>query len=278
MLRWRGGIGRSEARQRAFELLEQVEIPSPRSRLNAFPHELSGGMRQRVMIAIALAASPKLLIADEPTTALDVTVQAQILDLLRSLQRQSGLAMILITHDLGVIAEIADRVMVLYAGRVAETAPVRAIFDAPAHPYTQVLLGSIPDIDAPRSRLVTIPGTVPDALHMPPGCRFAPRCRFRQPPCEQAPPALRALATDHEAACLHASGELRRARMSETLLIEARGVRKHFPVRTTSFGPAPLVRAVDGVDLGIRKGETLGLVGESGCGKSTLRPAVPAAA
>ncbi len=154
------------------------------------PHELSGGMRQRVMIAIALAASPKLLIADEPSTALDVTVQAQILDLLRSLQRQSGLALILITHDLGVIAEIADRVMVLYAGRVAETAPVRAIFDAPAHPYTQVLLGSIPDIDAPRSRLATIPGTVPDALHMPPGCRFAPRCRYRQPPCEQAPPAV----------------------------------------------------------------------------------------
>jgi oligopeptide/dipeptide ABC transporter ATP-binding protein len=208
VLRWRGGLGRSEARQRAFELLEQVEIPSPRSRLNAFPHELSGGMRQRVMIAIALAASPKLLIADEPSTALDVTVQAQILDLLRSLQRQSGLAMILITHDLGVIVEIADRVMVLYAGRVAETAPVRAIFNAPAHPYTQVLLGSIPDIDAPRSRLVTIPGTVPDALHMPPGCRFAPRCRFRQRPCEQAPPALRALATDHEAACLYASGEL----------------------------------------------------------------------
>jgi oligopeptide/dipeptide ABC transporter ATP-binding protein len=165
-------------------------------------------MRQRVMIAIALAASPKLLIADEPSTALDVTVQAQILDLLRSLQRQSGLAMILITHDLGVIAEIADRVMVLYAGRVAETAPVRAIFNVPSHPYTQVLLGSIPDIDAPRSRLVTIPGTVPDALHMPPGCRFAPRCRFRQAPCEQAPPVLRALATDHEAACLYASGEL----------------------------------------------------------------------
>jgi oligopeptide/dipeptide ABC transporter ATP-binding protein len=159
------------------------------------------------MIAIALAASPKLLIADEPSTALDVTVQAQILDLLRSLQRQSGLAMILITHDLGVIAEIADRVMVLYAGRVAETAPVRAIFDAPAHPYTQVLLGSIPDIDAPRSRLVTIPGTVPDALHMPPGCRFAPRCRFRQAPCDQAPPVLRELATNHSAACLYA-GEL----------------------------------------------------------------------
>jgi peptide/nickel transport system ATP-binding protein len=208
VLRWRGGLGRSEARRRALELLELVEIPSPRSRLDAFAHELSGGMRQRVMIAIALAASPKLLIADEPSTALDVTVQAQILDLLRSLQRQSGLAMILITHDLGVIAEIADRVMVLYAGRVAETAPVRTIFDAPAHPYTQVLLGSIPDIAAQRARLATIPGSVPDALNMPPGCRFAPRCQYCQPPCEPAPPALRPLATDHDVACLRAFGEL----------------------------------------------------------------------
>jgi peptide/nickel transport system ATP-binding protein len=208
VLRWRGGLGRTHARQRALELLEQVEIPSPRSRLDAFPHELSGGMRQRVMIAIALAASPKLLIADEPSTALDVTVQAQILDLLRSLQRQSGLAMILITHDLGVIAEIADRVMVLYAGRVAETAPVRTIFDAPAHPYTQVLLGSIPDIAAQRARLATIPGAVPDALNMPPGCRFAPRCQYCQSPCEMSPPALRPLATDHDVACLRAFGEL----------------------------------------------------------------------
>jgi peptide/nickel transport system ATP-binding protein len=208
VLRWRGGLSRTDARRRALELLEQVEIPSPRSRFDAFPHELSGGMRQRIMIAIALAANPKLLIADEPSTALDVTVQAQILDLLRSLQRQSGLAMILITHDLGVIAEIADRVLVLYAGRVAETAPVRTIFDAPAHPYTQALLGSIPNIDASRSRLAMFPGTVPDALHMPLGCRFAPRCQYRQTPCELAPPALRALMADHKAACLYASDEL----------------------------------------------------------------------
>ena len=208
VLRWRGGLGRTEARQRALELLEQVEIPSPRRRLDAYPHELSGGMRQRVMIAIALAASPKLLIADEPSTALDVTVQAQILDLLRSLQRRSGLTMILITHDLGVIAEIADRVMVLYAGRVAETAPVRTIFDAPAHPYTRLLLESIPDIAARRERLATNPGAVPDVFSMPPGCRFAPRCPYRQAPCEQAPPALRPLAPDHHAACLRAFGEL----------------------------------------------------------------------
>jgi oligopeptide/dipeptide ABC transporter ATP-binding protein len=208
VLRWRGRLGRTEARKRALELLEQVEIPSPASRLNAYPHELSGGMRQRVMIAIALAARPKLLIADEPSTALDVTVQAQILDLLRGLQRQTGLALILITHDLGVIAEIADRVLVLYAGRVAEVAPVRTIFDAPAHPYTQVLLASIPDIAARRDRLATIPGAVPGAMEMPPGCRFAPRCAYRRPPCEAAPPEMRGVGSDHTVSCLRAFGEL----------------------------------------------------------------------
>ncbi len=208
VLRWRGRLGRGEARRRALELLEQVEIPSPASRLNAYPHELSGGMRQRVMIAIALAASPKLLIADEPSTALDVTVQAQILDLLRGLQRQTGLSLILITHDLGVIAEIADRVMVLYAGRVAEVAPVRTIFDAPAHPYTQVLLASIPDIASRRERLATIPGAVPGAMDMPPGCRFAPRCPYRRPPCEAAPPELRTVGGGHAVSCLRAFGEL----------------------------------------------------------------------
>jgi oligopeptide/dipeptide ABC transporter ATP-binding protein len=204
VLRWRAGLAPAAARQRVLELLEQVEIPSPSSRLNAYPHELSGGMRQRVMIAIALAASPKLLIADEPSTALDVTVQAQILDLLRSLQRQSGLAMLLITHDLGVIAEIADRVMVLYAGRVAESGPVRTIFDAAAHPYTQALLRSVPDAAFRRKRLATIPGKVPDALNMPAGCRFAPRCQYCQASCEQAPPVLRTIATNHLVACLYA--------------------------------------------------------------------------
>jgi oligopeptide/dipeptide ABC transporter ATP-binding protein len=207
-LRWRRNMGHREARQRALELLEQVEIPSPKTRLDAYPHELSGGMRQRVMIAIALAANPKLLIADEPSTALDVTVQAQILDLLRGLQRSVGLSLILITHDLGVIAEIADRVMVLYAGRVAETAGVRTIFDAPAHPYTQVLLASIPDIGQRRDRLATIPGVVPGSMGMPPGCRFAPRCQYCQPPCEVTPPQMRQLSPDHAAACLHAFGEL----------------------------------------------------------------------
>ncbi len=208
VLRWRGRMRGAAARGRALELLEQVEIPSPRSRLNAYPHELSGGMRQRVMIAIALAASPRLLIADEPSTALDVTVQAQLLDLLRGLRRDAGLSLILITHDLGVIAEIADRVMVLYAGRVAETAPVRTLFDAPAHPYTQVLLASIPDMTSRRSRLATIPGTVPGTLDMPPGCRFAPRCAYRHALCERVPPPLRPLSSEHAAGCLRPFGEL----------------------------------------------------------------------
>ena len=202
VLRWRGRLGGGAARRRALELLEQVEIPSARSRLHAYPHELSGGMRQRVMIAIALAADPKLLIADEPTTALDVTVQAQILDLLRALQRGTGLSLILITHDLGVIAEITDRVLVLYAGRVAEVAPVRRIFDVPAHPYTEALLGSIPDIGGGRHRLTTIPGSVPGALAMPSGCRFAPRCRYRQAACETAPPPLHRNSPDHAVACI----------------------------------------------------------------------------
>ena len=206
VLRWRGRMSRSAARRRALELLEQVEIPSPRSRMLAYPHELSGGMRQRVMIAIALAAEPKLLIADEPTTALDVTVQAQILDLLRGLQQQTGLSLILITHDLGVIAEITDRVMVLYAGRVAEVAPVRTIFDAPAHPYTEALLGSVPDVVGGRHRLTSIPGSVPGAASMPPGCRFAPRCQHRRARCDAASPPLMSVALDHQVGCIRPFG------------------------------------------------------------------------
>ena len=185
VLRWRGGMRGGAARRRALELLEQVEIPSPRSRLNAYPHELSGGMRQRVMIAIALAAEPAAADRRRAEHGARRTVQAQILDLLRGLRRDAGLSLILITHDLGVIAEIADRVMVLYAGRVAEMAPVRTMFDAPAHPYTQVLLASIPDITSRRARLATIPGTVPGAMNMPPGCRFAPRCPYRHALCER---------------------------------------------------------------------------------------------
>jgi oligopeptide/dipeptide ABC transporter ATP-binding protein len=202
VLRRRRGLSAEAARAEAAALFRRVEIPSPEQRLMAYPHELSGGMRQRVMIAMALAASPKLLIADEPTTALDVTVQAQILDLLRELQRESGLAMLFITHDLGIIAEIADRVLVIYAGAVAEVAPVRRIFDAPQHPYTQALLASIPKNSGPRGRLASIDGAVPAATDMPVGCRFAPRCAYRRDVCSEAPPPVRAVGAGHAVGCL----------------------------------------------------------------------------
>jgi peptide/nickel transport system ATP-binding protein len=197
----RRGMAAGEARKEVLRLFQRVEIPSAEQRLSSYPHELSGGMRQRVMIAMALAARPKLLIADEPTTALDVTIQAQILDLMRGLRGDSGLAMLLITHDLGVIAEIADRVLVLYAGRVAEIAPVDQLFDAPAHPYTKALLASIPRTSGPRDRLVSIEGVVPGAGALSDACRFAPRCAFARDLCTSRAPAVRPLASEHAVAC-----------------------------------------------------------------------------
>ncbi len=194
-------------RTRAAEALERVRIPAPGRRLDEYPHQMSGGMRQRVMIAMALSCAPDLLIADEPTTALDVTVQAQILDLLRDLQAQTGMAIVLITHDLGVVAEMADEVAVMYAGRVVERAPVAALFDDPQHPYTLGLLGSVPDLDDIRDRLLAIEGAVPRQGAMPPGCRFNPRCVFAADPCRVTDPALRPLGPGHAAACLRAPVE-----------------------------------------------------------------------
>jgi peptide/nickel transport system ATP-binding protein len=195
-------------RARAIEALARVRIPAPERRFDEYPHQMSGGMRQRVMIAMALACAPDLLIADEPTTALDVTVQAQILDLLRELQQQTGMAIILITHDLGIVAEMADEVAVMYAGRVVERAPGAAIFDDPQHPYTLGLLGSIPKIEEQRDRLLTIEGTVPPPFDLPQGCRFHPRCVFAESACEAQDPPLRELAPDHLAACIRAPVEL----------------------------------------------------------------------
>jgi peptide/nickel transport system ATP-binding protein len=190
------------ARDRAIQMLEMVRIPSAASRFDDFPHLLSGGMRQRVMLAMALACEPKLLIADEPTTALDVTIQAQILDLLRELQSRLGMAVLLITHDLGVIAEIAAEVLVMYAGRIVESAPVKELFADPQHPYTIGLLGSIPRLDADRARLATIEGTVPSVYNRPRGCSFSPRCPFSDRCCrEQPPPPLSQITPDHRAAC-----------------------------------------------------------------------------
>jgi oligopeptide/dipeptide ABC transporter ATP-binding protein len=190
-----------EAARLAVEMLAKVGIPSPEIRAQEYPHQLSGGMRQRVVIAMALACSPALLIADEPTTALDVTIQAQILDLLRGLQRELGMAILLITHDLGVVAEMCDEVVVMYAGRIAEQGPVEAIFARPAHPYTQGLLAAVPRLEAVRkSRLATIPGLVPGLAEMPAGCRFANRCAHATPACA-APPPLETVAEGHTVAC-----------------------------------------------------------------------------
>ena len=197
----------AEARERAIRMLELVRIPAAAARVDDFPHQLSGGMRQRVMIAMALACDPALLIADEPTTALDVTIQAQILDLLRDLQQRLGMAILIITHDLGVIAEIADEVLVMYAGKIVEGGDVRAIFDDPQHPYTIGLLGSIPRLDQDRARLATIEGTVPSPNNQPPGCRFAPRCPFADARCHAEPPPLADLAPGHRVACWKAPVE-----------------------------------------------------------------------
>jgi peptide/nickel transport system ATP-binding protein len=195
------------AKKRAVDMLELVRIPSAAQRIDDYPHRLSGGMRQRVMIAMALSCEPALLIADEPTTALDVTIQAQILDLLQDLQRRLGMAILIITHDLGVIAEVADDVLVMYAGKIVESAPVDALFSDPQHPYTIGLLGSIPRLDVERERLATIEGMVPSPNHQPKGCRFSPRCPFADRRCHAEPPPLRQLGTEHLVACWKAPVE-----------------------------------------------------------------------
>ncbi len=196
-----GGAARAEAKR----LLDQVGMPDAARRLDAYPHELSGGQSQRVMIAIALAGRPELLVADEPTTALDVTIQAQILELLQSLRRETGMALVLISHDLGVVADTCERVAVMYAGRIVEQAPAGRLFAAPAHPYTRGLLGALPPLDGPRRRLVAIPGGVPEPWAMPPGCAFAPRCIERIGACDAAMPRDALLGPGHRAACLRAA-------------------------------------------------------------------------
>ncbi|MCP3458964.1 MULTISPECIES: ABC transporter ATP-binding protein [unclassified Bradyrhizobium] len=203
ILRHRGGT-RKSARERAIELLRRVHIPSPERRIDEYPHKLSGGMRQRVMIAMALACDPRLLIADEPTTALDVTLQAQILELMRELKAASGAAIILITHDLGVVAEVCDEVAVMYAGEIVERAPVDELFASPQHPYTVGLLGSIPRLDHRAEQLATIEGMVPNMAQPPAGCRFAARCPFVLQACTKAPPPLAKVSPGHLSRCIRA--------------------------------------------------------------------------
>ena len=204
-LRLHEGLGKKDALDRAVEMLRRVHIPTPERRIRDYPHQFSGGMRQRVMIAIALACRPRLLIADEPTTALDVTIQAQILDLLAELKAELGMAVMLITHAMGVVAEVAQRVVVMYAGEVVEEAPVAELFAHPRHPYTQGLIRSIPRIDTAathRVRLEAIPGTVPKLIEPGPGCRFASRCRHVRAECSVATPRLREVAAGHKVACI----------------------------------------------------------------------------
>jgi len=205
-IRLHEGLGRRAALDRAVEMLALVRIPTPRQRINDYPHQFSGGMRQRVMIAIALACNPQLLIADEPTTALDVTIQAQILDLLAELKDRLGMAILLITHAMGVVAEVAQRVVVMYAGMVVEEASVEELFANPRHPYTQGLIRSIPRIDTAalhKVRLEQIPGTVPKLIDPADGCRFAPRCRFATADCVKATPALREPVAGHKVRCIY---------------------------------------------------------------------------
>nr|WP_272879780.1 ABC transporter ATP-binding protein [Sulfoacidibacillus ferrooxidans] len=199
-------LTKAQAKVQAISLLRSVGFPRAEQIVNEFPHQLSGGMRQRAMIAMAMACQPSLLIADEPTTALDVTIQAQVLDLMRSLKDQNGTAILLITHDLGVVAEMADDVVVMYGGQVVESASADEIFDHPVHPYTQALMASIPSIEEERERLLTIPGTVPSAAHFPGGCRFADRCTLVEDRCREQMPELREIAAGHTVRCTVVNG------------------------------------------------------------------------
>ena len=286
------GMSEERARARAVELLKMVGIPDPERRLDQYPHQFSGGMRQRVMIAIALSCNPKLIIADEPTTALDVTIQAQILKLMKDLTRDLGIALVVITHNLGIVARYADRVNVMYAARMAEQGTAADVFAKPLHPYTAGLLRSVPRLDQPRGRkLETIEGLPPNLLEPPPGCRFAPRCPARQDACVQALPDLEEVESRRWSACIRAREMAQvgpaglglqsatllppqpKALEKEAPLMRVRDLKTYFEVgaglqmlKRAKFE----VRAVDGLSFEVYRGETLGLVGESGCGKTTV--------
>jgi peptide/nickel transport system ATP-binding protein len=297
-------VSKQEGLERAAEVLNLVGLPRPKERLNDYPHQLSGGLRQRVMIAMALACEPKLLIADEPTTALDVTIQAQILALLDDLKERLGMAIILITHDMGVIAGRTDRTMVMYAGKIVESADTVRLFESLHHPYTEALLASIPQLDQDKSqRLYAIPGLPPDLTRPPAACRFAARCRYATDICRTEEPPLSGDDPGHPYACFHprntsvediaGAGDLLGAgaeaaptgpgavavtnghgegTKASPWILELRDVRKEFTVTAGAVLQRKIgsLKAVSGVSLNVRRGETLGIVGESGCGKTTL--------
>ena len=268
------GLDRKARERRVVELLAEVGIPDPARRAHAFPHQLSGGMSQRVMIAMALACRPKLLIADEPTTALDVTIQAQILDLLLALRRENGMGLVLITHDMGVVAETADRVIVQYAGQQVEAAATRDLFADPHHPYTAALLAALPERATAR-RLPAIPGVVPGQFDRPRGCLFSPRCRFAFDACRRiaprrAPPELGRRALPHAARSRRSANGRNAGSGLVTPVIEARSLARNYAVSRGAFRPPAMVKALAGVSFALEAGRTLAVVGESGSGKSTL--------
>ncbi|MGH3406485.1 MAG: dipeptide ABC transporter ATP-binding protein [Streptosporangiaceae bacterium] len=283
-------VNREQAMDRAAEVLDLVGMPRARERINEYPHQFSGGMRQRVMIAMALACDPKLLIADEPTTALDVTIQKQILELIDDLRQRLGMSVILVTHDLGVIAGRADRVVVMYAGKIAETTNTSTLFANPRHPYTEALFHALPEKAAEtRERLLSIPGLPPDLTNPPAGCRFAPRCRYVTDRCRAEQPVLRGEQPEHRFACFYPVGSAERGELPVVtvteaksapivapppaeILLEARNMVKDFPVTKGAVMQRRVgsVSAVADVSFEIGRGQTLGLVGESGCGKTTI--------